>query len=62
MVDWICTFAYPFVQGIETVMVAGNAKTTSKQEWNAIFRGSQSHDQAAEMAAILATPDALLQV
>jgi hypothetical protein len=60
MVDWICTFAYPFVQGIETVMVAGNAKTTSKQEWNAIFRGSQSHDQAAEMAAILTTPDALL--
>jgi len=60
MVDWICTFAYPFVQGIESVTVTGKVKTGSKQKWNAIFRGAQAHNQAAEMAAILSTPDVQL--
>jgi hypothetical protein len=35
MVDWICTFAYPYVRDIETVTVTGKVKTSSRQKWNA---------------------------
>jgi hypothetical protein len=60
MVDWICTLAYPFVQGIDKVTVAGAVKKDSREKWNAIFAGNRDHDQAAEMATFLATPDTAL--
>jgi hypothetical protein len=60
LIDWIYTLAYPFVHGIETVTITGKVKTDSKQKWNANFKGTRAHDQAAEMAAIFATPDSQL--
>jgi hypothetical protein len=62
VVDWILTFAYPFL--IDkwkteklTVTLTGAIKTDTKAKWEAIFRGERDHDQAAAMKAILDTPD-----
>jgi hypothetical protein len=60
MVDWICTTAYPFLQAIKTVTVTGEASQELKGKWNAIFNGSRTFDQPAEMLAVLATPDTQL--
>lgn len=60
MVDWICTFAYSFVQGIETVALTGIINNNSKVKWRAIFEDRKDFDRAAELAAILAVPDVQL--
>lgn len=61
VVDWICTFAHPFILGPDvTVTLAGAVKKGTKDKWEAIFNGDRAHDQATAMAAIFNTPEALL--
>jgi hypothetical protein len=62
MVDWISTFAYPFLidkckaEKLK-VRLTGAVKTDTKKKWEAIFRGKRENDQNAAMAAILSTSD-----
>ncbi|KAG9388428.1 hypothetical protein A1F94_001320 [Pyrenophora tritici-repentis] len=67
VVDWICTFAYPFLidkckQGKLKVALTGAVKTDTKEKWEAIFKDKREHDQAAAMADILNKPRNELQV
>ena len=66
MVDWICTFAYPFLidkckkkESKEklTVTLTGAVKTVTKEKWEAIFKGQRDHDQEAALEAIFNTSD-----
>jgi hypothetical protein len=66
MVDWICTFAYPFLIGkckegkLEErmkVTLSGAVKTDTKKKWEDIFMNKLDHDQDAVLKAILETPD-----
>jgi hypothetical protein len=60
-VDWICTFAQPFVANqLFSVSLTGAIKKDTKDKWEAIYKGDQAHDQDAALAAILNTPEALL--
>ncbi|KAL7770284.1 hypothetical protein CFE70_000217 [Pyrenophora teres f. teres 0-1] len=61
VVDWICTFAYPFLidkckEGKLKVALTGAVKTDTKEKWEAIFQKKREHDQAAAMANILNKP------
>jgi hypothetical protein len=61
IVDWICTFAHPFIASPDvTVTLTGAVKKATKDKWEAIFNGSQAHDQTTAMAAIFNTQEALL--
>jgi len=63
MVDWICTFAYPFLSSPKvTVHLTGTVKKDTKDKWEAIFNGNRTHDQTVAVAAILNTPKDLLYV
>jgi hypothetical protein len=58
MVDWIMTFAFPYVKAIPKVTLEGYVKKDSKKKWEEILsmeRAGQPHgfDQAEEMRAIL---------
>lgn len=64
--DWICTFAYPFLidkckdedpKENLTVTLTGAVKTVTKEKWEAIFKGQRDHDQGAALKAIFDTPD-----
>ncbi|KAI4709294.1 hypothetical protein J4E89_006043 [Alternaria sp. Ai002NY15] len=66
IVDWICTFAYPFLinkckeESLGerlTVTLTGAVKTVTKGKWEAIFKGQRHHDQEAALEVILDTPD-----
>lgn len=63
VVDWVCTFAHPFVASQAfTVELTGAIKIDTKEKWEAIFRGDRIHDQDAAVNAILATDNHQLQV
>ena len=64
--DWICTFAYPFLinkckeESLGerlTVTLTDAVKTVTKGKWEAIFKGQRYHDQEAALKVILDTPD-----
>jgi hypothetical protein len=38
MVDWIMTFAFPWVRRIKKVTLAGAVKTDAKARWERILR------------------------
>lgn len=63
VIDWICTFAHPFVAKQNFVVeLTGAIKKDTKEKWEAIFKGHLAHDQDAALTAILNTPEASLYV
>jgi hypothetical protein len=56
LVDWIMTFAYPYIKHIRKVTLTGDLRTYTKKKWeftlDAVFRGSRhgfNHGKAVEM-------------
>jgi hypothetical protein len=63
VIDWICTFAHPFVAKRNfAVKLTGAVKKDTKKKWEAIFKGDLAHDHDAALTAILNTPEAFLYV
>jgi hypothetical protein len=65
MVDWILTFAFPFIRMISKVTLKGYVKKPVKDKWEDILtkeRRKEEHDydQDAAMAKIFATPANML--
>ncbi|CAN9193131.1 unnamed protein product [Alternaria alternata] len=61
VVDWVCTFAYPFLidkckEGKVKVTLTGCVKTDTQTKWEEIFAGKRDHDQDAAITSILGTP------
>ncbi|RYO22069.1 hypothetical protein AA0121_g2343 [Alternaria tenuissima] len=60
IVDWICTFVYPFLidkcKGEEVkVTLTGYVKNDTQTKWEEIFAGKRDHDHDAAIASILGT-------
>lgn len=63
VIDWMCTFAYPFVAKQRFVVkFTGAVKKDTKEKWEAIFKGNLAHDQDAALTAMLNTTEAFLYV
>jgi hypothetical protein len=65
MVDWIMTFAWPFVSTLPKVTLGGILKKDTKVKWNRLLALAAEDkasviDQAVEEAAILSTPSTSL--
>jgi len=63
MVDWIMTFARPFVKDLPKVRLGGILKKDTKDKWNKLLALPARDkigimDHAVEQAAILDTPPA----
>ncbi|KAF2000618.1 hypothetical protein P154DRAFT_465878, partial [Amniculicola lignicola CBS 123094] len=61
MVDWIMTFAYPFIRHISTVKIIGYVKRPQKDRWEYILSSEvagrpHGFDHATALATILNTP------
>ena len=64
MVDWIMTFAWPFVKDVPTVILGGAVKKASKKKWEYLLSlpkhiQSRAFDYLAEEKAIF-SPDQIL--
>jgi hypothetical protein len=65
MVDWVMTFAWPFVKTLPKVTIGGAVKHDSKVKWDALlalpaYAKDVAIDHAAKERAILNTPPNLL--
>jgi hypothetical protein len=65
MVDWIMTFAWPFIESLSKVTIGGALKRDTKTKWDALLAlpacaKDTAIDQAVEERAVLSTPPVLL--
>lgn len=61
MVDWIMTFAWPYVKDLPKVTIGGAVKSDAKKKWNVLLalplqEKNIVFDHAREQAAIFNTP------
>jgi hypothetical protein len=66
VVDWILTFAFPYIKGIPNIHLVGSIKTSTKKKWYHILEReylelkydyrTHDYDHALELANILGTP------
>jgi hypothetical protein len=65
MVDWVMTFAWPFIMHLRKVIINGAVKKDSKTKWDQILAmptktKANYIDYAADERAILNTPSSQL--